>query len=109
MNLPHERGRRTVEPTGATTPFAARVLQVVADSGAGEVLTYGEVAAEAGRPGAARAVGTVLRRHGRQVPWWRVVSSRGRLVPGAEAAQAALLRAEGVPVRDGQVAPPSAR
>ncbi len=65
---------------------------------AGEVVTYGEVALEAGRPGAARSVGTFLAGSGGAYPWWRVVSASGRLVPGHEADQAARLRAEGVPV-----------
>jgi methylated-DNA-protein-cysteine methyltransferase related protein len=65
-------------------------------------VTYGEVAEEAGSPGAARAVGNVLaRREG--LPWWRVVTASGRLVPGHEHTQAQLLRSEGVPVRHGRV------
>ncbi|MFW5933815.1 MAG: MGMT family protein, partial [Actinomycetota bacterium] len=74
----------------------------------------GEVAAEAGAPGAARAVGRVLAEHGRGVPWWRVVTSTGRLVPGAEDEHAERLRAEGVRCGRGRVAvsalrPPTAR
>ena len=64
----------------------------------GEVVTYGEVALEAGRPGAARSVGTFLAGSGGAYPWWRVVSASGRLVPGHEAEQASRLRTEGVPV-----------
>jgi len=37
------------------------------------------------------------------LPWWRVVNSLGRLVPGHEAEQAARLRSEGVTVRDNRV------
>jgi methylated-DNA-protein-cysteine methyltransferase-like protein len=74
----------------------------------GEVVTYGEIAEEAGYPGAARAVGNVLaRRDG--LPWWRVVAADGRLVPGHEAAQAAKLREEGVAVRNRRVVRTSAR
>jgi methylated-DNA-protein-cysteine methyltransferase-like protein len=64
----------------------------------GEVVTYGEVAEEAGHPGAARAVGNVIA-SSEGLPWWRVVTSTGRLVPGHEAVQARRLRAEGVEVR----------
>ena len=71
----------------------------------GEVVTYGEVAAEAGFPGAARAVGRLLATTGEDVPWWRVVTSTGRLVPGHEETHAARLRAEGVAVTGGRVAP----
>jgi methylated-DNA-protein-cysteine methyltransferase-like protein len=61
-------------------------------------VTYGDVAAEAGHPGAARAVGHLLARSGGGLPWWRVVTSTGRLCPGHEREQARLLRAEGVAV-----------
>ena len=83
------------------SPFAQRVAEVVAATRPGEVLTYAEVAAEAGRPGAARAVGAVLRHHGGDLPWWRVVTAGGRLVPGKEGEHASRLLAEGVPCRAG--------
>jgi methylated-DNA-protein-cysteine methyltransferase related protein len=83
--------------------FAERVLAVVAELPAGSVASYGEVAAEAGRPGAARAVGAVLQAHGAEVPWWRVVTASGRLVPGIEDDHARRLEAEGVACRDGHV------
>lgn len=73
-----------------------RILAVVAATRPGEVLTYGEVASEAGSPGAARAVGRVLARHGASVPWWRVVTATGRLVPGHEVEHARRLAAEGI-------------
>jgi len=69
----------------------------------GEIVTYGEVAAEVGKPGAARAVGSTMRRHGSDVAWWRVVAANGRLVPGNERRQAEILVAEGVTVRNGKV------
>ena len=72
--------------------------EVLAGLGPGDVVTYGEVAAEAGYPGRARAVGTFLARRGDGYPWWRVVTASGRLVPGHEVDQARRLRAEGVPV-----------
>lgn len=58
--------------------------------------TYGEVAIEAGFPGAARAVGALLAASEGTLPWWRVVAANGRLVPGHEAEHARRLRAEGV-------------
>lgn len=70
----------------------------------GDLVTYGEVAAEAGHPGAARAVGGLLRRSGADTfPWWRVVTSTGRLVPGGEREQSRRLRAEGIDVVGGRV------
>ena len=82
--------------------FEQRVSQVIRSLRPGDVATYGEVAAEAGYPGAARAVGGVLARSD-GLPWWRVVAANGRLVPGHEAEHARRLRAEGVPVHRGRV------
>ena len=74
--------------------------QVVSGIPAGTCATYGEVAAEAGRPGAARAVGQVLKRSD-GLPWWRVIRSDGTFPKGAD--QAARLRAEGVSIIDERV------
>ena len=75
--------------------FEAAVEQVIRDLQPGEVASYGEIAAEAGFPGAARAVGNFLR-GSTGLPWWRVVSASGRLVPGYEQEQAQRLQAEGI-------------
>ena len=84
--------------------FEDDVLTVLHQLRPGDVVTYGEVAEEAGYPGAARAVGNVLRGSGiDDVPWWRVVTAAGRLVPGHEVEHARRLRAEGVEVNDGRV------
>ena len=72
------------------TPFETDVATVLAALRDGEVVSYGEVAAEAGHPGAHRAVGRFLRDYGGH-HWWRVVTSTGRLVPGHEVEQARLL------------------
>jgi methylated-DNA-protein-cysteine methyltransferase-like protein len=48
--------------------FEEAVIAVIAALEAGDVVTYGEVAAEAGYPGAARAVGTVLSKS-EGLPW----------------------------------------
>ncbi len=82
--------------------FEAAVVAVLAATGPGDVLTYGEVAAEAGYPGAARAVGNVLARV-EGVPWWRVVTASGRLIPHDPDRHARHLAAEGVRCRDGYV------
>lgn len=85
--------------------FQDAVRAVLESLEPGDVTTYGEVAAEAGFPGAARAVGTYLRRHGSGLPWWRVVTATGRLVPGNEVEHARRLAAEGVETRCGRVSP----
>jgi methylated-DNA-protein-cysteine methyltransferase-like protein len=86
------------------TAFEDAVRAVISATRPGDVVTYGEVAEEAGRPGAARAVGNLLARtDAGELPWWRVVTSTGRLAPGKEATQARLLRHEGTPVRGATV------
>lgn len=84
------------------TPFARRVAAVVAATRPGDLLTYAEVAAEAGRPGAARAVGRALAASD-GLPWWRVVSANGRLVPGRESDHARRLIDEGHRCAEGRV------
>jgi methylated-DNA-protein-cysteine methyltransferase-like protein len=84
------------------TPFQRAVATVLERLGPGEVATYGEIASEAGYPGAHRAVGTFLRDHD-GYPWWRVVRSDGRFASSDHAEQARRLAAEGVPTRNGRV------
>ena len=84
------------------TEFERAVLAVLSRLAPGDVVTYGEVAAEAGYPGAARAVGNILATID-GLPWWRVVTSTGRLVPGHESEHARHLRAEGIQVVNGRV------
>jgi methylated-DNA-protein-cysteine methyltransferase-like protein len=88
--------RRPAKPA----TFEGLVRAVVLAIRPGELLTYGEVAEEAGFPGAARAVGRVMATS-EGLPWWRIVASNGRLVPGHEAEQGRRLRAEGVTVARG--------
>jgi len=90
---------------GAVSAFAAAVAAVLDRLEPGDVVTYGEVAREAGYPGRARAVGTILARDGGRHAWWRVVTASGRLVPGAEEEQARRLAAEGVATANGRVRP----
>ncbi len=85
------------------TEFEREVAQVLHKLRRGDVTTYGEVAAEAGYPRAARAVGRILAVSDEDYPWWRVVTANGRLVPGHETQQAKRLRAEGIRVSNGRV------
>ena len=86
--------RRSAELVGRDE----EILAVVIALEPGEVVSYGDVAATAGWPGRARLVGRILATTENAVPWWRVVTSTGRLVPGGEAEQRRLLIAEGVEV-----------
>jgi methylated-DNA-protein-cysteine methyltransferase-like protein len=83
--------------------FEEAVTEVLGNLGPGDVVTYGEVAAEAGHPGAARAVGNLLRTCGEDLPWWRVVGAGGLLRAPDRRLQARLLAAEGVLVIGGRV------
>ena len=84
----------------ADARFARRVLGIVKRIPVGRVTTYGDVARLAGHPGAARAVGNVLR-EARQpgLPYHRVIAAGGQLGGYSDLAlKRALLVAEGLVV-----------
>jgi methylated-DNA-protein-cysteine methyltransferase-like protein len=81
--------------------FARAVRRVVRSIPRGRVLSYGEVALRAGKPGGARAVVRALHQLD-DVPWWRVVRKGGTLAPAVALEQAQLLAAEGVQARPGR-------
>ncbi|MDQ0277185.1 alkylated DNA nucleotide flippase Atl1 [Arthrobacter silviterrae] len=56
--------------------YVEAVLDVVELIPAGQVLSYGDIAAllESGGP---RQVGSVMSHHGSAVPWWRVIRAAG--------------------------------
>lgn len=59
--------------------FKERVRRVVKSIPKGKTMTYGLVAARAGKPGAARAVGTIMSRNNdKSVPCHRVVRADGK-------------------------------
>jgi len=81
--------------------FQIRVLAAVRRIPPGKVATYGDVAAAAGVPRAARAVGNIMKGcRAPGVPCHRVVAAGGRLggYGGSEGLKRALLGAEGVTV-----------
>jgi len=84
-----------------TSSFKNTVLTVVRRIPVGKVATYGDVAEAAGRPGAARAVGNIMRDCGRpDIPCHRVVAAAGKIggYGGNVELKRALLRAEGLQV-----------
>jgi alkylated DNA nucleotide flippase Atl1 len=94
----------SVRPGGDTpaTPYARTVLDVVDRIPKGRVMTYGDVAEYLGT-GTGRTVGTVMSKHGHEVPWWRVVQASGRPAePHVQEALAKLVK-EGCPVRGERV------
>ncbi|MDO4572966.1 MAG: methylated-DNA--[protein]-cysteine S-methyltransferase [Clostridia bacterium] len=86
-----------------------RLYDIVRRIPPGRVATYGQIAAMAGHPRAARVVGGAMRLCADpSVPCQRVVCAAGRLAggfgAGGAAEQAMLLRMEGVPfLPDGRV------
>ena len=81
--------------------FGDRVLSVVRRIPPGRVASYGDIAALAGRPRAARAVGNIMRTcRDRSVPCHRVIASGGRIggYGGNLGLKRELLKAEGVMV-----------
>jgi O-6-methylguanine DNA methyltransferase len=86
----------------AARPFAGRVREALARVGWGDTITYGALAAEAGAPGGARAVGGVMADNPLPlvVPCHRVLPSGGGLggfsAPGGTATKFQLLHLEGV-------------
>ena len=81
-------------------PFRRRVMLELARVPYGNVTTYGQLAAQAGRPTAARAVGTIMNRNPVPIvlPCHRVVGANGKLVGygGGLERKEQLLRLEGV-------------
>jgi O-6-methylguanine DNA methyltransferase len=81
--------------------FPSRVLSLVRRIPPGRVATYGDIARLAGHPGAARAVGNIMRTSKRpDVPYHRVIAAGGRIggYGGREVLKRALLIAEGITV-----------
>lgn len=91
----------------ALTPFVRRVLSVVSRIPAGRVATYGDIARRAGKPGAARAVGNIMRTaHRPGLPYHRVIASGGQIggYGGNVQLKISLLVAEGHTVRRRRIA-----
>ena len=86
--------------------FKASVLALVARIPRGRVATYGQLAALAGKPRSARAVGQVMSRAD-GVPWHRVVNSQGGISRRSRmtgmVTQRIRLEQEGVVFRRGRV------
>ena len=76
------------------------MLTVISRVPPGRVTTYGDVAAMAGRPGAARAVGNILARAERPgLPYHRVIAAGGALGGYSQLTlKRALLATEGIEV-----------
>ena len=86
-----------------------RIYEAVKKIPRGKVATYGQIAAMAGEPRMARAVGNALHKNPDPdtIPCYRVVNSKGMLSGefafGGAGAQAKLLEADGIEVTGGRV------
>ncbi|ALS25888.1 MGMT family protein [Paenibacillus cisolokensis] len=84
-------------------PFTMRVIEIIKRIPEGRVMTYGQVAEQAGSPRAARQVVRILHAMSRahRLPWHRVVNAKGEIAikddEGREM-QVLYLRSEGVEV-----------
>ncbi|MDK2122915.1 MGMT family protein [Parachitinimonas caeni] len=91
-----------MKPTPKLSPLHTRLLAIVAGIPSGWVMSYGSVARAAGLPRHARHVAVALKAAPteREIPWWRVVNSEGRISPrgldGSDDLQRILLEAEGI-------------
>jgi alkylated DNA nucleotide flippase Atl1 len=91
-------GVRHSRTDDTTADFTDHVLEIVRAIPPGRVMTYGDVAAVLGSRGA-RAVGTVMARHGSDVPWWRVVRAGGLAPRGHESRARSHYLSEKTPLR----------
>lgn len=96
----------TAKATRTLSGFARRVVLAVRRIPPGRVATYGDVAAAAGKPRAARAVGNLMRTvRIPGLPYHRVVASGGNI--GGYGAypqlKAGLLSAEGLTIVRGRI------
>ncbi|WP_202707186.1 MGMT family protein [Sporosalibacterium faouarense] len=89
------------------TAFTAKVIKIIKNIPKGKVMTYGQIAAEAGSPRGARQVVRVLHSMSDkyQLPWHRVVNRNGEISLKGENyhIQKQLLDEEGVCFRDGRI------
>jgi len=62
-------------------PFTERVVEIIKNIPEGKVMTYGQIAREAGSPRAARQVVRALHSMSRKhrLPWHRVVNAKGQI------------------------------
>ncbi|MCR5715500.1 MAG: methylated-DNA--[protein]-cysteine S-methyltransferase [Lachnospiraceae bacterium] len=110
-SIPEEEIRRMILESYdlVTDSPSKRIYEAVKQIPKGKVATYGQVAAMAGDPKMARAVGNALHKNPDpdHIPCYRVVNAKGELAGrfafGGEEVQAQLLRADGIEVVDHRV------
>ena len=81
------------------TSLHDKVYELMAQLPNDKVTTYGDLAAMAGRPYAARIVGGIAHNGALDLPWHRLVNAKGGLAvgfPGGQEAQKQLLEQDGI-------------
>jgi methylated-DNA-protein-cysteine methyltransferase related protein len=86
------------------TLFTEKVISIIRSIPEGKVMTYGQIAKQAGSPRGARQVVRILHSMSKkyQLPWHRVINVRGELSIADDESlelQAFLLRAENVEIK----------
>lgn len=79
--------------------FRDEVYRLMSLLPADKVTTYGDLAAMAGQPRAARIVGGIAHQGPEELPWHRLVNKEGGLAigfPGGQEVQRQLLEADGI-------------
>ena len=106
----HEIRRMIAESYDIVTDSPSkRIYEAVKKIPKGRVATYGRIAELAGDKKMARAVGNALHKNPNpgEIPCYRVVNAKGELSGefafGGKGAQAKLLEADGIEVKDGRV------
>lgn len=86
--------------------FREKVYAIVAAIPEGKLMSYGDIAAIAGHPYAARVVGQIAHFGPDNLPWHRVVNRAGNLASGfwgGKEVHQQMLEHEGVPIENYQV------
>jgi methylated-DNA-protein-cysteine methyltransferase-like protein len=101
VRLKHSSNKKTEQPPDTIPDVFAKLIRKIPR---GKVASYGQVAAAAGLPRAARQVPRALRQF-RDLPWHRIVGAGGAIrTPGEHAAEQRLrLEMEGVTFRGRRV------
>lgn len=71
----------TLNPSEKRSGFSIKVIRLIQKIPRGRVATYGQIAALAGKPHAARGVSWILHSSSKayDLPWHRVIGSKGRI------------------------------
>ncbi len=96
----------SILPSDPKASFRQAIEQLMALVPAGQVTTYGDLAALAGHPHASRIVGGIAHYGNPELPWHRLVNRAGGLATGyygGRSLQAEHLQAEGVLCEGGRV------